>query len=280
MPLAKWSSEEASGVWPRPLHAKLSTVASSSAAVLIPGSIFLPTHGCCTKLLTAAFDRAEAHIFANSTTRHSRLRVAGLREHGLPPEHERLCGTADTAATTPFGGLRVEVSAPAATALQLGVDESYALHLDTTGSVLTAATEWGALRGIETFTQLVQQARTSTWTSSGHATSNPAAAVLCGLPLAINDAPAYAWRGMLVDSSRHFLPLIEHVLPLIDAMASTKLNVLHWHITDAQSFPFGSEAVPELPQHGAYAPGLTYTLGEMRAVVAYAHARGVRSPMS
>ena len=77
-----------------------------------------------------------------------------------------------------LGGLRIEVGASEPTPLQLGVDESYHLELTLTDGTLTAPTEWGAIRGIETFTQLVQ------WDGARHQ--------LCALPLSITDAPAPA----------------------------------------------------------------------------------------
>ena len=114
-----------------------------------------------------------------------------------------------------------------ATALQYGVDESYTLELDFGGGVLRAATEWGALRGLESFAQLVQ------WNGADYR--------LCGLPLVLNDSPEWQWRGMLLDTSRHFLPLKTALLPMLDAMEALKLNVLYLHLTDAHSFPYGSE---------------------------------------
>ena len=59
-------------------------------------------------------------------------------------------------------------------------------------------------------------------------------------------------------------------------MAASKLNVLHWHLTDDQSFPYGSEALPELPARGAFSAREVYSLKEIESVVAYARARGIR----
>ena len=51
--------------------------------------------------------------------------------------------------------------------------------------------------------------------------------------------------GLLVDTARHFLPVADALLPLLDGMAALKLNVLHWHLTDTQAFQLGSgTAVP------------------------------------
>ena len=76
--------------------------------------------------------------------------------------------------------------------------------------------------------------------------------------------------------SSQYVPLRTSLLPLLDGMHAVKLNVLHWHLTDAHSFPFASEAVPDLARLGAHHPSLVYTPDEMRAVVAYAHRRGIR----
>ena len=59
-------------------------------------------------------------------------------------------------------------------------------------------------------------------------------------------------------------------------MAWAKLNVLHWHLVDDQSFPYASEALPRLADRGAFSRAHTYSLGDARAVVAYARARGIR----
>jgi hexosaminidase len=105
--------------------------------------------------------------------------------------------------------------------LVLGTDESYSLVVpaDGTGATLTAQTPYGALRGLETFHQLVQ------YTESGF--------IIPYLPIRINDAPRFPWRGFLVDTARHFHPLwsLKHV---IDALSMAKLNVLHWHLVDAE----------------------------------------------
>jgi hexosaminidase len=65
-------------------------------------------------------------------------------------------------------------------------------------------------------------------------------------PISIKDEPRYPWRGLLIDSSRHYLsvPLLEKT---IDSMAALKLNTLHWHLVDAESFPFVSSKYPGLP---------------------------------
>eukprot|EP00937_MAST-01D_sp_MAST-1D-sp2_P007377 g7377.t1 len=149
-----------------------------------------------------------------------------------------------------------------------GVDESYALDVHANGSaVARAPTVYGALHALEAFAQLFEAV-------PGGGDSGADLLRLRGLPWAIADAPRFAHRGMLVDSSRHFLPLAA-IRAHIDAMAMNALNVLHWHLVDFQSFPVQSEALPQLSQ-GAWSPAQRYTLDELRGVVAYARDRGVR----
>ena len=146
-------------------------------------------------------------------------------------------------------------------ALGPGTNESYTLTVDEAGAgTATAATVFGALHALASYAQLFEQ--------QGNGL------ILRGLPWAIRDAPRFAHRGMLLDSARHFLPL-DTLEAHIDAMASVKLNVLHWHLVDFQSFPVDSQAAPRLVQ-GAYSPRETYSLADLAHVVAYAKDRGVR----
>lgn len=252
-------------MWPRPRKASLGV---GTAMLLAEMPLFHHHRGCCQDLIESAFARATARIFwavADGAEApplpHLRAKAPGVREHGTPPER-RHCAAGTPLAN--FTRLVVEVESAEPTDLQLGVDESYSLELAAAGGggVLRAATEWGALHGLETFSSLAQ------W--------DGAHTVLCQLPLQVKDAPEYPWRGLLVDTARHFLPVADALLPLLDGMAALKLNVLHWHLCDAHSFPFGSAALPELPARGAFHPSLVYSAPEMRAVVAAARERGIR----
>jgi N-acetyl-beta-hexosaminidase len=63
--------------------------------------------------------------------------------------------------------------------------------------------------------------------------------------VAIDDAPRFAWRGMMLDSARHFQSP-EFVRRFIDAMAMHKLNVLHWHLSDDQAWRLEIRKYPKL----------------------------------
>ncbi len=140
---------------------------------------------------------------------------------------------------------------------KLGEDESYELTIADSGAKLTAPTTLGVLRGLQTFLQLVQI------TPTGFAV--PA--------VKIKDQPRFPWRGLLIDVSRHFIP-IDVLKRNIDGMAAVKMNVLHWHLSDDQGFRVESKKFPKLTQMGS--DGMFYTQDEIRDLIAYAHERGVR----
>jgi hexosaminidase len=82
----------------------------------------------------------------------------------------------------------------------------------------------------------------------------------------------HRYRGLMMDYSRHFYP-VEFIRHTLDAMATSKLNVLHMHITDDESFPMESSSVPALAQRGAFQDRngnpLTYSAADMRGLQAY-----------
>ncbi|MGV8924192.1 MAG: beta-N-acetylhexosaminidase [Ewingella sp.] len=136
-------------------------------------------------------------------------------------------------------------------------DESYELEVTPQGATLTANTRFGALHGMETLLQLLQNDGQNTF-----------------LPLVtIHDQPRFAWRGVLLDSARHFLP-VSTIKRQLDGMAAAKLNVLHWHLTDDQGWRFASQHYPKLQQLAS--DGEFYTVEQMKDVVAYATSLGIR----
>jgi hexosaminidase len=140
---------------------------------------------------------------------------------------------------------------------ELGEDESYSLEVTSRGAKLDATTPLGVLRGLQTFLQLVDV--------SPDGFAAPA--------VTIKDQPRFAWRGLMIDSSRHFIPL-GVIKRNLDGMEAVKLNVFHWHISDNQGFRAESKKFPKL--HGEGSEGNFYTQEEIRDVIAYARDRGMR----
>jgi hexosaminidase len=153
--------------------------------------------------------------------------------------------------------IRVRVADHAIQRPSEGVDESYTLDVHDGAATLQASTDFGALHGMETLLQLVQE--------------EPQGYVLPAVH--IEDAPRFPWRGLLLDPGRHFLP-VSNVLRTLDAMAAVKMNVLHWHLTEDQGFRIESKRFPKLQELGS--DGQYYTQDEVRQVVAYATDRGIR----
>jgi hexosaminidase len=63
------------------------------------------------------------------------------------------------------------------------------------------------------------------------------------LPISVSDEPEFSYRGVMIDTARHFLPF-HMILETVDAMMYNKMNVLHWHITDEDSFPLILDSHP------------------------------------
>eukprot|EP01052_Picozoa_sp_SAG31_P053937 SAG31_NODE_14081_length_828_cov_1.063100_1_plen_166_part_00 len=79
----------------------------------------------------------------------------------------------------------------------------------------------------------------------------------------------------MIDTGRRFLPMAT-IRKIIDGLAMNKLNVLHWHMSDSQSWPSESALFPGLADEGAYHPSAVYSIEAMRSLVRYALQRGVR----
>lgn len=141
--------------------------------------------------------------------------------------------------------------------VKLQEDESYTLKVTAENIELKAGTDLGGLRGLETLLQILAA------DTDGY--FFPAVEIV--------DSPRFPWRGLLCDVCRHFLP-VEVLKRNLDAMAAVKLNVFHWHLTEDQGFRVESKIFPKLHQYGS--DGLYYTQEQIRDIIAYADARGIR----
>jgi hexosaminidase len=161
--------------------------------------------------------------------------------------------------------------------------EAYELTANASGVLIEgggpAGVFWGAqtlrqLLGPDTFRRAARRA--GPWTVA---------------PVRIADAPRFAWRGMMLDVARHFMPK-DGVLRYVDLLAAHKLNVLHLHLTDDQGWRVEIERYPRLTEVGAWRGrsragfgdppmweerphGGYYTRDDLREIVAYAAARHI-----
>ncbi|MEO7716140.1 MAG: family 20 glycosylhydrolase [Capsulimonas sp.] len=136
-------------------------------------------------------------------------------------------------------------------------DESYTLSVDEHNVYLEAPGPLGIVRGLETVRQLTQVENGQFYLPT----------------VEIHDKPRFAWRGLMIDVSRHWMP-VETIERTLDKMASVKLNVFHWHLSDDQGFRVESKVFPKLTQMGS--EGKFYTQQQIKAIVAYARDRGIR----
>jgi hexosaminidase len=237
--------------------AQVAPIAQTSLALMpLPSSI---TRGEGAFTVTPAEGGSSTFTYRYDQT-HDALLEAAVKRALL--QLDRTCGgdvlrsTVDhPVSATP--SLTISVAKPSEPVQTINEDENYQLSVTPQGARLTAATDVGAIHGLETILQLATNERGA-----------------CVLPaVTISDTPRFRWRGFMVDVSRHFEPVsvIERTL---DGMAAAKLNVFHWHLSDDQAFRTESKKFPKLTELAS--DGQFYTQDEMREVVAYARARGIR----
>jgi hexosaminidase len=151
--------------------------------------------------------------------------------------------------------------------------EGYALDVTPQGIRIVARDEAGLFYGAVTAWQLL--------------TPSAGTGDVRVEPVHIRDEPRFAWRGLMLDSARHFQTPAE-VRTIIDQMAQHKLNTLHWHLTDDQGWRIEIKRYPELTRIGAWRTPPTigkkaepgryggfYTQDDIRAIVAYAAERHI-----
>ncbi|HEV2437306.1 MAG TPA: family 20 glycosylhydrolase, partial [Verrucomicrobiae bacterium] len=164
--------------------------------------------------------------------------------------------------------------------------EGYALTVTPDSVVIRAPTQAGLFYGVQTLLQLLPPDIFSTKRITHEDWQVPC--------VQIEDWPRFNWRGLMLDASRHFFT-VQEVERLLDAMATLKMNVFHWHLTDDQGWRIEIKKYPKLTQIGGWRPGVGfgldpksttaygpdgryggfYTQADIREVVAYAAARHI-----
>lgn len=156
--------------------------------------------------------------------------------------------------------LTINMSAPCEYYPHFDMDESYNLTVGA-NSQMTSLSVWGMMRAFESWTHLLYFTDDSKEIRINKTE--------------IHDFPQYKHRGLLLDTGRHYLSL-NTIQKTLDAMSINKMNVLHWHIVDDQSFPYKSEILPSLSKKGAFHPSMVYTKKDIKMIINYARDRAIR----
>nr|XP_037285327.1 beta-hexosaminidase subunit alpha-like isoform X2 [Rhipicephalus microplus] len=237
-------------VWPQPLN----QTKSSNTLSLDASTFSFQYEGPCF-VVQQALKRYRREILFQNCTKPGTSKGERYQNSGSLHRNNHLFNGA-------FHVLKVTVSRPCEDIPDHQMDESYVLSISSSEeSFISARTVWGALRGLETFSQLVYSPDGESWVVN---------------ETVIYDEPRFPHRGLLIDSSRHFLPM-ESIIDTLDAMSYNKMNVLHWHIVDDEAFPYVSKTFPSLSEKGAYDPEVrVYQPRDVQHVISEAAARGIR----
>lgn len=141
--------------------------------------------------------------------------------------------------------------------VELNEDESYELTIRPETIEVSANTDIGALHGLETLLQLLDHDSSRYFFPC----------------VTIQDHPRFAWRGLLMDVCRHFMP-VEVIKRNLDGMSAMKMNVLHWHLSEDQGFRVECKTYPKLHEMGS--DGFYYSHAQIKDIIAYADDRGIR----
>ncbi|KAL9622217.1 MAG: hypothetical protein Q9160_003400 [Pyrenula sp. 1 TL-2023] len=144
------------------------------------------------------------------------------------------------------------------------INEAYTLTVSRQGVArMTATSAAGGIHALRTFEQLFY----------GH-TKSTGLLYSPFAPIRIVDGPKFDHRGLNLDIARSPIPP-QDVLRVIDTMSSTKLNRLHIHASDAQSWPLEIPSLPKLAEYGVYDPSQIWTVDDLRNVQRHGKSRGV-----
>jgi len=192
-----------------------------------------------------------------------RVELTGYREARLEAAAARLTGNLSRRTGIPIhpgasaATLLIHCGHASAVVQRAREDESYRLVVTAQQARLDAPNPLGVLRGMETFLQMVDLDAAGFGVTAAE----------------IADQPRFAWRGLMLDVSRHWMPL-DAVKRTLDGMAAVKLNVFHWHLSDNQGFRVESLRFPKLAGMGS--DDHYFTQQQVRELIAYARERGIR----
>jgi hexosaminidase len=243
-------------LWPKPYdisYGNVDTIVSTGSFqfITIPAS---PSTTCPQTIWNATISRFTSTIRGNSVAFAPYVRPLNATRLNLQAP------TGSSTSSPTISSITIHVPSLCDTMPTLDTDESYSLNISTSNATITASSIFGAMHGLTSFVQLLNNINGTTYINQ--------------LPIAVKDAPAYKWRGVLLDTGRNFLSVPTMKLQL-DGMALNKLNVFHWHATDSQSWPLVSSKYPELTQYGAY-PSQVYTAADVQDIIQYAATLGIR----
>lgn len=148
----------------------------------------------------------------------------------------------------------------------ISTNESYYLDITNNSVSIQAQTYTGFVRALESLFQLI------VIESYG---ADVYACFIYNTPIHIFDDTPHQHRGVMLDTSRHFISK-EGLKRVFDSMMYTKLNVFHWHLTDDDSFPLEIPEYPDLSRFGGYSPKEVYTTSDVKELIQYAATRGIR----
>lgn len=195
------------------------------------------------------------------------LEMTGSYELAASVINDALCSVDAPALPVKYGkmniGSRQRITLQSAAGLAA---EEYRLEVGNEWIILTGGSPAGVLHGARSLAQLIRVSAEY----GGQDRFLPAGV--------IEDAPRFSWRGLMLDSARHFQKK-EVILSLLEEMSRYKLNVFHWHLVDRQSWRLPLPSFPELlkdvPRNRCYNFG-AYTVEEIAEIRAFAATRHIR----
>jgi hexosaminidase len=204
-------ASQACAIWPQP-----TTVHSGKTVLAVSNALSVETSK--VNRLSRLPDLRAAILETLSRIRKDKLQILEL-DRGLhysarvksAPSVQRLFLLPSKACTKTFTDISAQITLPLEDR-----DESYSLTVSARGiATLSACNALGMFRGLHTFEQLIYTLPTS------------GLRYIPNAPISIHDSPAFAYRGVMLDTARNFFP-VESILKTLQTMSYAKLSAFHW----------------------------------------------------